>query len=271
MKLGITKNNYFCRIFFSVFIGVASFAIFYLPAKAEDFVSIRAVDYPLSEDFIVDSPQGEVHLKISAGAIDKKMTVKMMNLVYQDNISGVFTYDSGISPASDLYFIRFSDSQFSIQPEVTVKYKPDDRYKEIYYYNWNDLKFEKLNSRRDELQKTLTFSFPIKDNLIFAVFSEPEISGAASWYVYQKYAGQFIAASRDFAKDAKVKVVNLDNEKEVKVTIKDFGPKKCEDWTEEEIRKMGPCQERVIDLSKEAFKVLAPTWSGVIPVKILPL
>ncbi|MEK7653115.1 MAG: septal ring lytic transglycosylase RlpA family protein [Patescibacteria group bacterium] len=271
MDLNKIKNNYLGRFLICFFVGVAFLAIFSLSAKAEDFVSIRVVDYPLNEDFIVDSPQGEVSLKISAGAVDKKTTVKMMNLVYQDNISGIFTYNSNLLPASDLYFVRFSDSQFEIQPEVTVKYQPDDRYKEIYYYNWNDLKFEKLISRRDELQKTLTFSFPVKDNLIFAVFSESEVVGVASWYIYPKYAGQLIAASRDLAKDAKVKVVNLDNKKEVTVTIKDFGPKKCADWTEEEIRKMGPCQDRIIDLSKEAFRVLAPTWSGVISVKILPL
>ena len=74
---------------------------------------------------------------------------------------------------------------------------------------------------------------------------------------YPKYRGELIAASRDFAKDSRVKVTNLYNDREVVVTIKDFGPKRCEDWTEREQRLMGPCQERVLDLSKTAFLKLA--------------
>ncbi len=62
---------------------------------------------------------------------------------------------------------------------------------------------------------------------MFALFNEPSLVGRASWYVYPKYAGQLITASRDFAKGSQLKVTNLYNDKEVVVTVRDYGPKKC--------------------------------------------
>ena len=49
--------------------------------------------------------------------------------------------------------------------------------------------------------------------------------------------------------------------------------RKCADWTEEENRKMGPCQERILDLSKTAFLQLATsTGQGIISeVKVMPI
>lgn len=105
----------------------------------------------------------------------------------------------------------------------------------------------------------MIFDLPAgQTELMFAVFGDKELIGNASWYVHPKYVGELIAASTDFAMDTKLKVIAVNSGKEVIVTVKDYGPDKI----------IHP--DRVVDLSKEAFSVLAPTGAGVIKVKVLP-
>jgi len=239
--------------------------------QAENFVGIRSLSSSSANNFTYQSPEGDVSLALTAGAIKTDLTFRLTHLVERDRVYRYFTYPEGRVPASDLYSIRYTPEtagNFDQTPVVTLKYDSDSQYKEAYYYNWSELRFEKLESERDPLAKTLTFSLPDKKKVIFALFSEPEIAGKASWYVHYKYPGELVAASRDFAEDTKLRVTNLENDKFVVVTVKDYGPKECKDWTEEEQKKMGPCQDRVIDLSKTAFQVLAEAWEGVINVKV---
>lgn len=78
--------------------------------------------------------------------------------------------------------------------------------------------------------------------------------GLASWYSF--IPGNF-AASRFFKKGTKLLVTNLSNQKQIIVTINDFGP---QPWT-----------GRILDLEKNAFAKLAPLSLGVIKVKIQKL
>jgi len=246
-------------------------------AQAKDWLYLERIDYPLLTDYnLAPTDNKEISLKFMAGSTDKYLTLKMMTIVSKDEISNFFTIPEGKTPATDLYFINFtpiSDDSFSVQPQATIKYEIDNHYKEVYFYDWTILEFVKLESVRDELNKTLTVELPKRKKIMLVVLNEPEIIGRASWYVHPKYVGELVAASRDFAIDSKVRVYNLYNNKEVMVTIKDFGPKKCEDWTEKEQRLMGPCQDRIIDLSKTAFLKLATTTGvGILSsVKIAPV
>lgn len=240
-------------------------------ARAEDFFYWRQILPPLSEDWILVSPQEEVALKIKANSTEEKLMVKIMTLTGQETIGHYFTYPAELTPASDLYLLRFTPAgynDFKEQPTVTLKYQADGYYKEVYYYDWLDLQFKKLAATRDSINKTLTFALPQKKSVIFAIFNQPEVNGLASWYVHPKYSGQLIAASRDFAQDSRVAVTNLANSQKVVVTIKDYGPKLCADWTETDREKLGVCQERIIDLSKTAFSQLASIRDGIIQVKI---
>ena len=106
----------------------------------------------------------------------------------------------------------------------------------------------------------MIFDLPLgQSEIMFTVLGDQELSGTASWYVHPKYKGQLIAASTDFPLDTKLKVISENSGKEVTVTVKDYGPDKS----------IHP--DRVVDLSKEAFSVLAPTGAGVIKVKVVPL
>lgn len=245
-------------------------------AEAKNWLYFQTINYPIDSSYVLTPDDNdEVTLKFFNGSTNEKLTLKMLTIVEKDSIGNFFTIPEGKTPATDLYFINFtpiSDSTFSVQPEATIKYENDDHYKEVYFFDWTILEFVKLDSVRDELNKTLTIELPKRKKIMLALFNESEIIGKASWYVHPKYENQLIAASRDFAIGSKVKVQNLYNNKEVVVTIKDFGPKKCADWTAQEQKLMGPCQERVLDLSKAAFLQLATsTGVGIISsVKVTP-
>ena len=246
-------------------------------SQAKNWLYLENIDYPIIADYVLQpSDNDEISLKFFKDSTNARLTLKMLTIVEKDNISNFFTVPEGKSPATDLYFLNFtpiSDDSFSIQPEATFKYEADDHFKEVYFYDWTILDFVKLDAVRDELNKTLTVTLPKRKKIMLVLLNESEIVGKASWYIYPKFENQLIAASRDFAIDSKVRVTNLSNNKEVIVTIKDFGPKRCADWTDREQRLMGPCQERVIDLSKSAFLQLATTTGvGIISqVKLSPL
>jgi hypothetical protein len=243
--------------------------------NAQDFFYLKSVKYPLNLDYSISSPDDKVKVNITEGSTSQNTLVKMMNIVKSKRIKNFFTYSSGLTPATDLYFLKFSNpDNFNVQPQITINYDLDDSYKEVYYYSWMDLRFVKIETTRDPLRGTLTFDYPEgKRSLMFAAFNEPEIVGKASWYVYPKYRGEMITASRDFAKGSQLLVTNLHNDNQVVVTVRDYGPKLCADWTEEEQRLMGPCQERVLDLSKTAFIELAggPKQGIINQVKVTPL
>lgn len=244
-------------------------------AKASDFFFLKPISYPLDADYKLSTEDGLLSINVFASSTNDKFYLKMSNLARQNEISQFFTYPEGTVPATDLYSIKLESSagvSFSKQPKVILTYKEGSRFNQLYYYDWYDLKFQKIEAVRDTINHTLQFDFPAgKQALQFAIFSEPELTGMASWYVHPKYPSELMAASVDFSLNAKLKVVNLDNNKEVIITVKDYGPKKCSDWTAEEQRKMGPCQERILDLSKEAFKKIASTSQGVIRVKVTPV
>ena len=105
--------------------------------------------------------------------------------------------------------------------------------------------------------------------------------GIASWYDYsldhedQQCRGFYgpcysqindTCASRKYPKGTMLKVSYKKGN--VICRVNDYGPKKCEDWTEIEQILMGPCKERILDLSSHAFEQLSPLGPGLITVKI---
>jgi hypothetical protein len=74
-------------------------------------------------------------------------------------------------------------------------------------------------------------------------------TGSASWYNF--ISGDF-CASTAFKKGTRLLVTNLENSRQVVVTVNDYGP----------------FTSKIIDLEKTAFSKLAPLSKGVIKVKV---
>ena len=141
---------------------------------------------------------------------------------------------------------------------VEIKYNQASNYfKQIYFYDKNYASWRPLDCKeifdKNLLRCEISFSFAR-----LAVFANPNVLavGRASWYSYKK--GDF-AASPDFPKGSKLRVYNLENGKQIDVTINDFGPE----------RKLHP--DRVIDLEKTAFKKIAKAGQGIINIRVEPL
>ncbi len=97
-------------------------------------------------------------------------------------------------------------------------------------------------------------------------------TGIASWYSTEESKGRmangerlrdvdFLCATWAYPFGSWLRVVNVENNKSVEVVVKDRGPgqPKCSGLKGE---------QRIIDLSKVAFKKLAPLSSGLISVRV---
>jgi len=228
------------------------------PAEAEDFVEISRAD--VGVDFLFNSPNKTIKVKITGDSHQEPVYVKLLTLAKENEICGFFECN-GLQPVDDLYSLKFEPFKsdlFSQAPQATINYINDGRLKNIYYYDWTQMTWQKIDATRDTKKNTLTFNVPAVKELVFTLFDEPKLQGGASWYVHPRYPKELMAASTDFPFGTKVKVTNIANNKEVIVTIKDYGPDKA----------IHP--DRVIDLGKEAFKKLAPTSAGLITVIVEP-
>jgi len=165
-----------------------------------------------------------------------------------DKLSGIFQYE------------LLNKSAYDGAKSLLVEIKYDqasDYYKQIYFYDKNYSSWRPLICR--ELVKDNSVRCEIFFNFArLAVFANPEarVIGQASWYSYKK--GDF-AASPDFPKGSKSRVVNLANGKSVDVVVNDFGPDK----------RLYP--DRPVDLDKVAFRKIASLSQGVIRVRVEPL
>lgn len=74
--------------------------------------------------------------------------------------------------------------------------------------------------------------------------------GEATWY---QYGDAMTAASTQFERGSMVRVINLENDKQIDVRINDYGP---------ELH-----TGAVLDLNLPAFEALAPAWQGRIPIR----
>jgi len=129
--------------------------------------------------------------------------------------------------------------------------------KQVYYYDKNYFSWRPLPTT-DSPGKTsvrATINLPFARLAVFADL-EALVIGKASWYAYK---GGLFAASPDFPKGSRLRVINTANNKFIDVTVNDFGPD----------RKLHP--DRVIDLDKVAFKKISPTGAGIINVRVEPL
>jgi hypothetical protein len=256
MKHDLIKLRGGIIIFVIAFMALAGWLA--APALAEDFLEISKAT--VGVDYELVSPQQTIKVKIAGSSHNEDVYVKMLTLVPKAKIGHYFDYGEMV-PADDLYALKmepFKNGIFSSRPKITVVYTNDGKLKEPYWFDWRDMQWKKLEASRDVKGNSLTFEMPEVEELIFSLFNQSQLEGNASWYVHPKYPYELMAASTDFPFGTKLKVTALSSGKEVIVTVKDYGPDK----------KIHP--DRVIDLGKEAFKVLAPTGAGVIKVKVEP-
>ncbi len=233
-----------------------------LPSSAAYF--LREVEHPVATETILNSDELKIDVTIPEGATSQKTYVKAMTYVPQSEVAQYFTPPAGLSAQSDLLLVRANGPlgvPAQLQKPLTITLDGKGHaYQELYFYNWANLRFEKLPIVSTSTDGKIVVELPTQTkSLAFAFFGKAELVGTASWYVHPRYPGQLITASVDFPFGTKLRVINTANNKEVIVTVKDYGPDKS----------VHP--DRVVDLSKTAFAAIASTGAGVINVRVIPI
>ena len=255
------KKTFFFSAITAVILFLASFLVFDSTAKAEFFSEEGTAVGSSTADFVLASPDNSLSLTIDKDVLAADADVKISAIANKDQIAYSFTYDDQIEPSSDLFVAEVSstaDNSFVSSTVVHLNLTDQSRLQQVYFYNEQDSKFEKLENAKYESSSTISFTLT-GPKMMFALFEAHNLVGTASWYVHPRYKNSLIAASVDYPMNTKLKVINVANGKEVIVVVKDYGPDK----------QVHP--DRVVDLSKVAFKKLAPTSAGVIKVKVIPL
>ena len=167
----------------------------------------------------------------------------------------------GLQLASRIYEYNLKTKpavKFAQQFWFSIKYDDLDYFrKNIYYYDEVRAQWIGLPSLIKNGSSKIVSHFTLPYAKL-AILEDISImtEGTASWY---KYKGCDCAASPDYPKGTKLKVTNLDNNKEVIVKVNDWGPE----------RSIHP--DRVIDLDIVAFKKIAAKSQGLCRVKVEPI
>ncbi len=178
--------------------------------------------------------------------------------IEQLNSSDVLFPDNWV-PASDIYEYAVDGSDFVNEKKFLVidikVFEGDRNQKRVFYWDEVTLEWKILPT---EVRDQSTVRIKVSNlNGRLVVLEKPIMElGVASWY---KYKSCDCAASPDYPKGTKLLVKNLENNKQVVVTVNDFGPD----------RSIFP--DRVIDLDVVAFKKLGPLSRGVLKnIQVIP-
>lgn len=127
-------------------------------------------------------------------------------------------------------------------------------YKQVYYFDITKNSWQPMPTTENFNKKILSavLKWP-SIRLVVLENKKTLVKGKASWY---KYKNGLFAASPDFPKGTKLRVINLDNKKSVDVVVNDYGPDRIKH------------PERSIDLDAVAFARLAPLGQGTINVAV---
>ncbi|MBD3359612.1 MAG: hypothetical protein GF365_02805 [Candidatus Buchananbacteria bacterium] len=167
---------------------------------------------------------------------------------------------NGYSLASKIleFDIKSKDKYDPAKPFwLQVKYFDDAVYeKSIFYFDQDKSEWVMIPSKTNTETGYVRAAFHLPFAKL-AVLQNDGImhTGIASWYAYKDCD---CAASPDYPKGTNLLVTNLDNGKQVVVTVNDFGPE----------RDIFP--DRVIDLDVVAFEKISNKRLGLCPVKVEP-
>lgn len=210
-------------------------------AEAEQVKSVYLDEATVSRGYTVRSVDENLAIGFLPGVLQSGSLVTI-----DKGDPGDFIFPQGLLAVSEVYSISI-DTASPVETErpYALKIKTANKSANLYYLTdneWQPLKNKLLKSEILAESAELNLKIVLLESDIMKL-------GHASWY---KYKGCDCAASPDYPKGTRLLVKNLDNGKEVIVTVNDFGPN----------RKLFP--QRVIDLDKVAFRKLAPLSKGVL-------
>ncbi|MCX6792711.1 MAG: serine hydrolase [Candidatus Falkowbacteria bacterium] len=230
---------------------------------AQDVISSGDISYSfeasigsssLSQDLSFSAFENHLQIGIPAGRLTAPTIVSLRT------VNEVAVPPSGLNQAGYIYQVDIPAANFSQGSYyLSLRSSGSNFSKQVYFFDTNKNAWQKLPSNENFIKGTVntTLTMPFAR---LAIFENPKIlvKGSASWY---RFKNGLFAASPDFPKGTKLRVINLDNKKSVDVIINDYGPDRSK------------LPNRVVDLDAVAFAKLAPTSQGMmnnIAVEELP-
>ncbi len=204
----------------------------------------------LERDFSFAPFESRLQVGIPAGRL-KAATVIKLSEIHEDTIP-----PAGFKATSIMYQIDIPAAAFVAgRYYLSLVSSGSAAYKQIYFFdknfpgNWRPLPTNE-NFAKGLISTYLTMPF-----VRLAIF-ESNIKlakGEASWY---RYKNGLFAASPDFPKGTRLRVINKDNKKSVDVVVNDFGPDRAKH------------PNRVVDLDAVAFQRLGNLGQGTMQVLV---
>jgi hypothetical protein len=239
MKLANFKESFFRHI---LMVGCVTWFLA-SPFSAQAITLITDINLDqasLERGYTVSSQEGNFQLGIFPDVLSEESRVVLKQ--YDRN---EFAFPTEWSPVSDVYeFDIYNKEAFKNKKPLVMRIKADaerTHLKKIFFWNgvandWKELPSRTIDNRIISAVLHLPYA-----KLVLLEHGTILQFGEASWY---KYKGCSCAASPDYKKGTKLKVINKDNGREIIVTVNDFGPDR------------GLFPKRIIDLDKTAFKKL---------------
>lgn len=226
--------------------------------EAAESFSIRFDAPTVKKGYTVETGDNLFRFGILPDSISQELTIEVTPLPFD-----YAPWPQGLSLDSPVYHFRFfSDSgdDFSISKDlpIEIRFSDPENMKKIYYWDPQENRWYPSPSWSN-YERGVVRTYTHQKEMIIAVFADQskKEKGTASWYPTNLTRRNTMgAANNDYLDGTPVRVTNLENGKEVEVTIISVGPF---------------VDGRIIDLTKKAFSIIANPSVGVIPVKVEPL
>jgi serine-type D-Ala-D-Ala endopeptidase (penicillin-binding protein 7) len=209
----------------------------------------------LTTENIISSHDSKIKIIFPVEYFSSSTTVEIKEL--NENIETPWQLDKvGMIYQFDILNKKTIDIKKSFKLRIFYT-ENNNLYKNIFFFDKSKSLWKPLPSKDNQKEKFVECNIALPFAQL-AIFSYPDIltKGDASWY---KFKYKMTAASPDFPINSRLRVYNLENNKFVDITVKDYGPD----------RNIHPT--RVVDLEKTAFSKLATTNKGTIKVYVEPL
>ena len=214
-----------------------------LPFSAQAITLITDINLDqgaLKRGYTVSSEDNNFQLGIFPDVLSEESRVVLKQ--YDRN---EFSFPAEWSPVSDVYeFDIYNKAAFKNNKPLVMRVKADaesTHLKKVFFWNGAENEWNELPSRTIDAGVMSSVLHLPNAKIVLLQHSSILQFGEASWY---KYKDCFCAASPDYKKGTKLKVINRDNGREIIVTVNDFGPDR------------GLFPKRIIDLDKTVFKKL---------------
>lgn len=193
---------------------------------------------------------GEIQVGLPVDQLTMPSIIRISKLV-EDTMP-----PSGFKKPTALYQIDIPAAAFKPgRYFVSLKSSGSTAYKQIYFFDKNAGETWRPLPTNENFGKGLVSTYLTMPFVRLAVFESTTaiVKGSASWY---RYKNGLFAASPDFPKGTKLRVINTTNQKSVDVIVNDYGPDRSQH------------PDRVIDLDAVAFARLASLGQGTMSVAI---